>query len=301
MAERKVALVTGGRRGIGRGIVCALAEAGFDIVISDVAQDADASETLKMARSRGVKAIFVEQNLADLATHEVLLEHVYSMSGRLDCLVNNAGVMCVRGDILEATVEDFDRVLGIDLRGTFFLTQAAARRMIATSSAGPGRTIITITSANAVMVSPEKSPYCISKSALSMAVQMFAVRLAEHGVSAFEVRPGFISSPMSSPVRDKFTAMIESGATPIRRWGEPSDVGRTVASSRTGRSPTASASRLTSTAASSSFVSKVTLATSVRLGRRPVRGSDTLSACAIRTRSSQASRATVQSGSSSLE
>lgn len=230
LAERKVALVTGGRRGIGRGIVCALAEAGFDIVISDVAQDADASETLKMARSRGVKAIFVEQNLADLATHEVLLEHVYSMSGRLDCLVNNAGVMCVRGDILEATVEDFDRVLGINLRGTFFLTQAAARRMIATSSAGPGRTIITITSANAVMVSPEKSPYCISKSALSMAVQMFAVRLAEHGVSAFEVRPGFISSPMSSPVRDKFTAMIETGATPIRRWGEPSDVGRTVAS-----------------------------------------------------------------------
>ena len=230
MAERKVALVTGGRRGIGRGVVCALAEAGFDIVVSDIARDADASETLDMAQSRGAKAIFVEQNVADLATHEVLLDHVYSVSGRLDCLVNNAGVMCVRGDILEATAEDFDRVLGINLRGTFFLTQAAARRMIVSSAAGPGRTIITITSANAVMVSPEKSSYCISKSALSMVIQMFAVRLAEHGISAFEVRPGFISSPMSSPVRERFTAMIESGATPIRRWGEPNDVGRTVAS-----------------------------------------------------------------------
>jgi 3-oxoacyl-[acyl-carrier protein] reductase len=230
LAERKVALVTGGRRGIGRGVACALAEAGFDIVISDLTRDADASETLEMAESRGAKAIFVEQDIADLATHELLLDRVYSLAGRLDCLVNNAGVMCVRGDMLEATVEDFDRVLGVNLRGTFFLTQAAARRMIAASSASPGRSIITITSANAVMVSPEKSPYCISKSALSMAIQMFAVRLAEHGVSAFEVRPGFISSPMSSPVRDRFTAMIESGATPIRRWGEPGDVGRTVAS-----------------------------------------------------------------------
>lgn len=234
LVERKVALVTGGRRGIGRGIVCALAEAGFDIVVSDMEHDADASETLDMARSRGAKAISVEQDVADISTHEPLLDRAYSLSGRLDCLVNNAGVMCVRGDILEATAEDFDRVLGINLRGTFFLTQAAARRMIADNSAGPGRTIITITSANAVMVSPEKSPYCISKSALSMAIQMFAVRLAEHGVSAFEIRPGFITSPMSAPVRERFTAMIESGATPIRRWGEPADVGRTVASLATG-------------------------------------------------------------------
>jgi NAD(P)-dependent dehydrogenase (short-subunit alcohol dehydrogenase family) len=234
LVERKVALVTGGRRGIGRGIACALAEAGFDIVVSDIARDADASETLDTAQKRGAKAIFVEQDVADIATHEVLLDHVYSLSGRLDCLVNNAGVMCVRGDILEATAEDFDRVLGINLRGTFFLTQVAARRKIADNFADPGRTIITITSANAVMVSPEKSPYCISKSALSMAIQMFAVRLAEHGVSAFEVRPGFITSPMSSPARERFAAMIESGATPIRRWGEPTDVGRTVASLATG-------------------------------------------------------------------
>src|ERR1700748_2171835 len=103
LAERKVALVTGGRRGIGRGVACALAEAGFDVVISDLTRDADASETLEMAQSRGAKAIFVEQDIADLATHELLLDRVCSLAGRLDCLVNNAGVMCVRGDMLEGT------------------------------------------------------------------------------------------------------------------------------------------------------------------------------------------------------
>lgn len=234
MAERKVALVTGGRRGIGRGIVCALAEAGFDIAVNDVALDGDASETLRMAQQRGAIVEFFEHDIGDIAEHEVLLNRLYAAFGSLDCLVNNAGIMCVRGDMLEATAEDFDRVLGVNLRGTFFLTQAAARRMVAADSVAPDRTIITITSANAVMVSPEKSPYCISKSALSMAIQMFAVRLAEHGISAFEVRPGLIMSPMSSPVREKFTAMIESGATPIRRWGEPEDVGRTVASLASG-------------------------------------------------------------------
>jgi NAD(P)-dependent dehydrogenase (short-subunit alcohol dehydrogenase family) len=234
LAERKVALVTGGRRGIGRGVACALAEAGFDIAVNDVALDTDAIETLHMAMQRGAVATFFEHDIGDIAGHEALLNRLYAAFGRLDCLVNNAGVMCIRGDMLEATAEDFDRVLRVNLRGTFFLTQTAARHMIAADPVTPGRAIITITSANAVMVSPEKSPYCISKSALSMAIQMFAVRLAEHGISAFEVRPGFIMSPMSSPVREKFAAMIESGAPPIRRWGEPEDVGRTVASLASG-------------------------------------------------------------------
>jgi NAD(P)-dependent dehydrogenase (short-subunit alcohol dehydrogenase family) len=152
-------------------------------------------------------------------------------------LVNNAGVMCVRGDLLAATPEDFDRVLDVNLRGTFFITQAAARRMIAEASNRPGRSIVTITSANSVMVSPEKSSYCISKSALSMVVQMFGVRLAEHGIAAFEIRPGFIRTDMSAPMREPFTAMIEAGATPIRRWGEAEDVGRAVASLATGALP----------------------------------------------------------------
>jgi NAD(P)-dependent dehydrogenase (short-subunit alcohol dehydrogenase family) len=206
-------------------------------VICDVIGGADADETLQLLRDRGAGAAFVEYDIAAVEHRDELLDRVYSTFGRLDCLVNNAGVMCTRGDLLAATPEDFDRVLAVNLRGTFFLTQAAVRRMLAESASRAGRSIVTITSANAVMVSPEKSSYCISKSALSMVVQMFGVRLAEHNIAAFEVRPGFIRTDMSAPVRDRFTAMIEDGATPIRRWGEAEDVGRTVASLATGALP----------------------------------------------------------------
>ncbi len=237
MSDRKTALVTGGRRGIGRGIALALAEAGFDVAIADVVGGADADETLRLLGERGAGGLFVEHDISAIDANEALLDRVYAKFGRLDCLVNNAGVMCVRGDMLEATPEDFDRVLGVNLRGTFFLTQAAVRRMIAESADRPGRSIVTISSANAVMVSPEKTPYCLSKAALSMLAQLFGVRLAEHNIASFEIRPGFIESDMSAPVHDKFTAMIEAGATPIRRWGEPADVGRTVASLATGALP----------------------------------------------------------------
>jgi 3-oxoacyl-[acyl-carrier protein] reductase len=234
MEDKKVAMVTGARGGIGRGIAVALAEAGFDLVIHDLARDAEAEASLEMLRARGAQASFVAGDLADLGSHAALVDAVYDRFGHVDCLVNNAGVMCVRGDMLEATPEDFDRVLNVNLRGTFFLTQAMARRMIAEDARREGRTIITITSANSVMVSPEKTPYCISKSALPMMVQLFAARLAEYGIAAFEIRPGFIETEMSAPVRDRFTAMIEDGATLIRRWGSPADVGLTVASLATG-------------------------------------------------------------------
>jgi NAD(P)-dependent dehydrogenase (short-subunit alcohol dehydrogenase family) len=237
MNERKVALITGGRRGIGAGIARALADSGFDLALVDLELDRDAEATLTSVMDRGARATFLCSDIAELATHEELLDQVYAWYGRLDCLINNAGVMSVRGDMLEATPEDFDRVIGTNLRGTFFLTQAVARRMVDDAPRWSGRSIITITSANAVMVSPEKSPYCISKSALSMAVQLFAVRLAEHGISAFEVRPGLIKSPMSGEVEERFTRMIESGVTPIRRWGEPADVGRAVATIATGGLP----------------------------------------------------------------
>lgn len=237
MDRRKVALITGGRRGIGRGIACALAEAGFDIVFNDVVEDEEVGKTLALIAGRGARGRFVAADLADTATHEGVLDAVYDAFGRLDCLVNNAGVMCVRGDLLEATPEDFDRVIGVNLKGTFFMSQAAARRMIAEEAVRQGRTIVTISSANTVMVSPEKSFYCLSKSALAMMVQMFAVRLVDHGIACFEIRPGFIRTEMSASVRDRFTAMIEGGVTPIRRWGEAEDVGKTVASLATGALP----------------------------------------------------------------
>ena len=143
-------------------------------------------------------------------------------------------VMCRREDLLEASVEDFDRVLGVNLRGTFFLTQAAARRMLAEDPARVGRSIITITSANALMVSQEKSSYCLSKAALSMSVQLFASRLAVHGIASFEVRPGLIETDMTAEVRDKYSPMVDDGLVPMKRWGAPDDVARTVTSLATG-------------------------------------------------------------------
>ncbi|MGE0007531.1 MAG: 3-ketoacyl-ACP reductase [Parvibaculaceae bacterium] len=237
VTERRCAIVTGGRRGIGRGIALALAQSGFDLILNDVVHDGDAEETLAMVRGQGARIHLAVADIADLAGHAGLVDQSYRHFGRLDCLVNNAGMMCVRGDMLDATPGDFDKVLGVNLRGTFFLTQAAAKRMIAEDASRQGRSIVTITSANSVMVSPEKTPYCLSKSALSMMTQLWGVRLAEHNIAAFEIRPGFIETPMSAPVRERFTGMIEAGATPIRRWGKAEDVGRTVASLATGALP----------------------------------------------------------------
>ena len=238
MGERKIALVTGARRGIGRAIAFALAMAGFDVAVNDIERDADGEATLEGLAARGAKANFIQADIGDLESHRGLLDQVYESHGRLDCLVNNAGVQLIdRVDILEAGVEEFDRLVGVNLRGTFFLTQAAANRMIAEHPDREGRSIVIITSANAVMVSPEKASYCVSKAGLSMATQLFAARLAEHGIPVFEIRPGLITTAMSAPVREKYGARIAEGLTPIRRWGLPEEVGKAVASLATGAIP----------------------------------------------------------------
>lgn len=238
MGDRRVALITGSRRGIGRAAALALADAGFDIVLNDVVDDADAEKTLRAVTGRGVNAKFVVADISDLGKHEDLLSRLYAAFGRLDCLVNNAGVQLTdRVDVLDADVGEFDRLIGVNLRGTFFLTQAAARRMIAESTTRTGRSIVTITSANAVMISPEKAAYCISKAGLSMATQLFAVRLAHYGIPVFEIRPGLIETDMTLPVRQKYGAMIEKGLTPVPRWGTPEEVGQAVANLATGSLP----------------------------------------------------------------
>lgn len=238
MGDRRVALVTGARRGIGRAIALALAEAGFDIAANDLACDAQAESTVAEVTGRGAKARFIASDIADLGGHARLLDEVYLTFGRLDCLVNNAGVQLAdRLDILDAGVREFDRLVGVNLRGTFFLTQAAARRMITESPARAGRSIVTVTSANAVMLSPEKAAYCISKAGLSMAVQLFAVRLAEYDIPVFEIRPGLITTDMTLPVRQKYGDLIEHGLAPVRRWGAPAEVAKAVASVATGAVP----------------------------------------------------------------
>jgi 3-oxoacyl-[acyl-carrier protein] reductase len=159
--QRKVALVTGARRGIGRATAYALADAGFDVVVNDVIGGSAADETLSGLTQRGARGEFFRADISDLPSHAKLIDRVYESFGRLDCLVNNAGVqISVRGDMLEIGPDEFDRLMNINLKGTFFLTQTAARRMLAESPSREGRSIVTITSSNATLVSPEKSVYC---------------------------------------------------------------------------------------------------------------------------------------------
>ncbi len=231
-ARAPIAFVTGARRGIGRGTAYALADAGFDLLVNDVIDDAATQETLATLRGKGRRAAFIAGSIADLAGHTRLVAAAFDAFGTVDCLVNNAGIQVkVRGDLLDVTPESFDEVLAVNLRGTFFLTQAVAKRMLAErrSAADPRRSIVTISSANARLVSVNRAEYCFAKTGLAMLSQLFALRLAEADIACYEVRPGVIRTDMTAVAKDRYDQLIAEGLTPIRRWGEPEDVGRTVA------------------------------------------------------------------------
>ena len=239
-SARRCAVVTGGRRGIGRGICFALASAGFDVVVVDLDDDEASQATLAGLRERGANARFIRGDIAAITTHESIVDAVYDAFGTLDCLVNNAGVSAQkRGDLLDLPPESFDRVVGINLRGTFFLTQAAARRMVAEQRApdSPARSIITISSVNAWLVGPDRGEYCISKTGLTMMTKLFAIRLAPHRIHTYEIRPGIIETGMTAVAKEKYDRLIGAGLTPIARWGTPDDVGVAAAALATGAVP----------------------------------------------------------------
>jgi NAD(P)-dependent dehydrogenase (short-subunit alcohol dehydrogenase family) len=224
-APRRV-LVTGGRRGIGRAIAYAFAAAGHDVVVNDIADDEAARETLAGIAGRGGRAHFLKGDIGDLASHEALVKAAFEVFGGLEILVNNAGIQVrVRGDMLEATPESYDALMAVNLRGPFFLTQAVARRWLGEASA-PGRTIINIASANSVMASIDRAEYCLSKTGVSMMTKLYATRLAEAGIDVFEIRPGVIRTDMTAVARERYEKRIAEGLAPVRRWGEPEDVGR---------------------------------------------------------------------------
>jgi len=226
-----VALVTGSRRGIGLGIAKALAMDKFNVVLNGTSPASSATEALKAIRSTGCRAEYIQADISLKTDREQLIAKVAEMFGRLDILVNNAGVApLVRLDILEATEESFDRVIGINLKGPYFLTQQVANWMIEQKKRYQDRKfkIITISSNSAYTASPSRGDYCMSKAGLSMMTALFATRLAEYGIGVYEVRPGIVKTDMTAPVKDKYDRLISEGLTPIARWGTPEDVGQAV-------------------------------------------------------------------------
>jgi len=229
-APRPLALVTGARRGIGRACGEALAAAGFDIAATDLVLDEAAEGAARAFSAAGAGVEFFEHDLAKVGSHSALIASVLERFGRLDCLVNNAGRgAAVRGDLLDLEPVNFDAVINVNLRGSLFLTQAAARAMLAAPAAGHPRSIVTITSVSAEMVSPDRAEYCVSKAGLSMAMRAFTIRLAPAGIAVFEVRPGIIRTDMTAPAASRYDEAIADGLVPAGRWGEAADVGAIVA------------------------------------------------------------------------
>lgn len=228
----KVALITGGTRGIGLGIAEALADEGCDLALCGRRGKEAVQDTLSALRDRGADVLYVSCDISNTDAHDRLVESIQSHYGQLNVLVNNAGVAPrERKDLLDATEESFDRVLGINLRGPYFLTQQVANWMVEqrqTEETFDG-CIINITSISSTVASPNRGEYCISKAGLTMMTKLWAVRLAEFDIPVYEVRPGVVRTDMTSGVEEKYDRLIENGLMLQDRWGTPEDVGKATA------------------------------------------------------------------------
>lgn len=236
----ETALITGSRRGIGLGIALALAGEGFKIILNATAPRENAAEAIERVVALGVEVDYIQADISSRQDRRKLLDTVKERFGRLDVLVNNAGVgVKVREDILEASEESFDRLMEINLKSPYFLTQQAAKWMVEQKNEHPGRCpkIITVSSISAYTASPSRGEYCVSKAGLTMLTYLFAARLAEHGIGVYEIRPGVIETDMTAKVKDMYDQKISEGLTPIRRWGQPEDCGKAVAAIAAGYLP----------------------------------------------------------------
>jgi 3-oxoacyl-[acyl-carrier protein] reductase len=234
-SDRPVAFITGASRGIGRGIAIELARSGYDIAGSTRVQSRDTKKGILEVKRRveelGAECLPVQADVSILEDHEKMINAILDRYGRIDLLVNNAGVAPEkRLDVLETTAASFDQVFSINSRGPFFLTQLVARQMIAqVQAAHPIKPkIVFVTSVSAYMSSPSRAEYCVSKAALSMTAAIFADRLSQHGINVYEVRPGIIKTDMTAAVQEKYDRLIEEGLVPQGRWGLPEDVGKAV-------------------------------------------------------------------------
>ncbi len=237
---RPVALVTGGTRGIGLGIAKALAGEGYNLAIGGIRPEDDVRSTLDALRDRGADVRYCRGDVGDRSTRTSILEAIRDHFGRLDLLVNNAGVAPKqRLDVLETTEESFDYVLGANLKGAFFLSQAAANWMKQQKQENSERScaIVNISSISATIVSVNRGEYCIAKAGMSMVTQLFAARLGEFDIPVYEVRPGITRTDMTAAVQEKYDRLIAEGLCVQKRWGEPEDTGKAVAALARGDFP----------------------------------------------------------------
>jgi NAD(P)-dependent dehydrogenase (short-subunit alcohol dehydrogenase family) len=239
-SSKPVAFVTGGSRGIGFGCASKLAALGFDIAINGMRDESALSEPIKALKALGADVVYCQGDIGSAEARANMLAKIKAQYGQLNVLVNNAGVAPKeRKDILEASEESFDYVVGTNVKGPYFLSQAAAKWMIeqkATDTEG-FYTIINIGSISATVVSVNRGEYCVAKAGVAMMSQLFAARLGEYDIPVYEVRPGVTKTDMTSGVTDKYDALIEDGLCVTKRWGFPEDIGKAVASLATGQFP----------------------------------------------------------------
>lgn len=238
--KRKVAIVTGGSRGIGFGIARQLAGQGFDLAINGMRPEEQISEALGELRGLGAEVLYVSGDIGNSEDRKGIIDAVRERFGRLNWLVNNAGVAPKqRLDLLETTEESFNWVVGTNLGGPFFLSQLAARWLVEQKQADPEFQggIINVSSISATVVSVNRGEYCVAKAGLSMTTQLFATRLGEYDLPVYEVRPGVIKTDMTAGVTAKYDKLIEEGLCVTPRWGFPEDIGNAVGSLAEGSFP----------------------------------------------------------------
>jgi 3-oxoacyl-[acyl-carrier protein] reductase len=237
---KKTALITGGSRGIGYGIAVALAQQGYNLSINGIRSETEIQGQLNILKSHEVDVIYCQGNIGDSKDRQKIVLQTIEHYRTIDVLVNNAGVApASRKDILELDEENYDRLLNINLKGTFFFTQAVANQMLRDKQSNPAYSpcIISITSVSAEVASVNRGEYCISKAGLSMMTKLFAARLGEANIPVYEVRPGIITTDMTAGVKEKYDKLIGEGLTIEKRWGTPEDIGKIVSALAKGDIP----------------------------------------------------------------
>lgn len=246
MKTEKNALITGGTRGIGFGIAGKLQEEGYTIAVNGVREENDVTTELEELKKKG-KVVYCPGNVGSKEGRASIIQKAFEELGVIQVLVNNAGVGSSRKDILDITEEDFDRVMDVNLKGTFFLSQEVARRMVDAGKKDGGfkGCIVNISSVSASVASVKRAEYCISKAGVSMLTKVMAIRMSPFNIPVYEIQPGVIETDMIEAVRDKYTELIEGGLTLEKRFGTPEDIGKIVAALARGDLPYSTGQTLT--------------------------------------------------------